>query len=116
MHGHAVPKGLDKKDAEKLGAVYKQLTASFGAFAMNTLVASTKALKSGTAANDSHYTDVENQIASLTSQRDALMAQIRTGLNNAQFNGDKLDKKDVKKWTKAAQDLIAQSAALAASS
>jgi hypothetical protein len=116
MHGHAVPKGLDKKDAEKLGAVYKQLTASFGAFAMNTLVASTKALKSGTTADDSHYTDVENHIASLTSQRDTLMAQIRTGLNSAEFNGDKLDKKDVKKWTKAAQDLIDQSATLAASS
>ena len=57
----------------RLGAVYKQLTASFGSFAMYTLVASTKALASGSSTDDSTYTTIEGKIADLTTQRDALM-------------------------------------------
>jgi hypothetical protein len=112
----AMPKSLDGKNLDDLGAVYKQLVAPFGQFGMDTLTASTKALKSGSTADDSHYTNVENQLVSLTSQRNTLMAQIRTGLNNAEFNNTKLGKNDIKTWTKQAQDLIDQAAALAASS
>src|ERR671930_544531 len=100
---------------EKLGTTYKQLMASFGEFAMNTLVASTNALASN-AAGDSKYSSIEGQIQSLTAQRDALAAQIRTGLNDAEFNGVKLSENQIKDWTSAAQNLIAASAALAASS
>jgi hypothetical protein len=116
LKGDVVPKSLDGKKVEELGAVYKQLDAPFGEFGQNILVASTNAVKSGSTADDSKYTSVESQIQSLTSQRDALADQIRTGLNNAEFNNVKLDKKQVETWIKAAQSLIDQSAALAASS
>jgi hypothetical protein len=100
---------------EKLGSAYKQLMAAFGEFAMNTLTASTNALASNSA-GDNKYNSIESQIQSLTAQRDALAAQIRSGLNEAQFNNLKLSENQIKAWTAAAQNLIAASAALAASS
>ena len=79
-------------------------------------MASTNAVKSGTSTDDSHYTTVSNQILSLTARRDSLADQIRTGLNNAEFNHTKLKDKQIKAWIKAAQHLIDRSAALAAAS
>jgi hypothetical protein len=96
---------------EKLAASYKQLMASFGSFSMYTLRASTQALASNSA-GDQTYTDTENAIASLTNQRDALAAQIRTALNQAEFDGVKLSENDIKGWTRASDDLLAQAAAL----
>jgi hypothetical protein len=117
LHENAVPVSLrvHHPSLEKLGATYKQLMASFGEFSMNTLVASTNALASNTT-GDSKYGSIETQIQSLTAQRDALAAQIRTGLNNAQFDGVKLRENQIKAWNAAARNLIAASAALAASS
>jgi hypothetical protein len=100
---------------EKLSATYKQLMASFGSFAMNTLVASSRALASNSP-GDQTYTDTENAIASLTSQRDALAAQIRAGINSAEFDGVELSENQIKDWTQAADALLAQAQALAASS
>jgi hypothetical protein len=113
LKGDAMPNTLNGQKLERLGAVYKQLDAAFGEFAHNTLLASTSAVKS---TDETRYESIESQIQSLTSQRDALADQIRTGLNNAEFNGANLDNKQVKDWTKQAEDLIKQSAALAASS
>ena len=48
--------GLIARRCCRLGEVYKQLTASFGSFAMYMLVASTKALESGSSTDDSTYT------------------------------------------------------------
>jgi hypothetical protein len=115
---NAIPVGLrvHHPSLQALGAAYKQLMASFGNFSMNTLVASTNALKSGTPTDDSKYNSIEAQIQSLTAQRNAVAAQIRTGLNDAEFNGTKLSENQIKAWTSAAQDVIDQSAALAAAS
>ena len=114
----AVPQTLraHQETLLRLGAVYKQLTASFGSFAMYTLVASTKALASGSSTDDSTYTTTEGKIADLTTQRDALMAQIRTGLNNAQFAGQALNEQQAKGWIASAQSLIDKAKALAAGS
>ena len=100
---------------QKLEDAYKQLMASFGSFSMNTLVASTHALASNSA-NDATYTGIEGQIQSLTNQRNALASDIRAGLNDAEFNGTDLSENQLKSWTNAANDLLAQAAALAASS
>ncbi len=115
LNTDAVPAHLHGEHLRALGASYKQLMASFGTFDMDTLIASTRALGSNTP-GDATYTSIEDQISSLTSQRNALAAQIRTGLNDAEFNGAKLSEDQLKEWTKAANDLIAQAAALAASS
>ena len=114
----AVPQTLraHQETLLRLGAVYKQLTASFGSFAMYTLVASTKALASGSSTDDSTYTTTEGKIADLTTQRDALMAQIRTGLNNAQFAGQALNEQQARGWIASAQSLIDKAKALAAGS
>jgi hypothetical protein len=68
-----------------LGDVYKQITAPFGRFAGDTLAASTTALASGSASDDSRYTTIESRIQALTQRRDALAAQMRTLLTNAAF-------------------------------
>jgi hypothetical protein len=114
----AVPQTLraHRETLLRLGEAYKQLTASFGSFAMYTLVASTKALASGSSTDDSKYTTIEGKIADLTTQRDALMAQIRTGLNNAQFAGQALNEQQATGWTASAQSLIDKAKALAAGS
>jgi len=114
----AVPQTLraHRETLLRLGEVYKQVTASFGSFAMYTLVASTKALASGSSTDDSTYTTIEGKIADLTTQRDALMAQIRTGLNNAQFASQALNEQQAKGWIASAQSLIDKAKALAAAS
>jgi hypothetical protein len=97
---------------QRLGDSYKQLMASFGSFSMDTLVASTRALASNSA-GDQTYTDTESAIAALTNQRDALAAQIRAGFNQAQFDGVKLSENQIKAWIRASNSLLAQAHDLA---
>jgi hypothetical protein len=99
----------------KLSQTYDAISAPFGAFAHDTLVASTHAIASGSDADDSHYLSVEDSIASLTAQRDALEAQMRTALFNAEFGGGPVPSKDdVKNMNAMARQLLSQAAALAA--
>ena len=81
-----------------LGQAYEQLNASFGSFALDTLTASTKALESGSATDDSKYTSVENAIASLTSKRDALASQIKAALDEAAFDNRPLNTPQALGW------------------
>jgi hypothetical protein len=100
---------------QRLASVYKQLMASFGSFSMDTLVASTRGISSNTA-GDQQYLDTKAAIDSLTNERNALAAQIRTGLNQAQFDNAKLSENQIKAWTAAGEDLLARAAALASAS
>jgi hypothetical protein len=113
----AVPQTLraHRETLLRLGDVYKQLNASFGAFAMDTLKASTTALASGSSADDGTYTSIESSIASLTAERDALAGRIKAGLAAAEFGSTPLDEQQAKGWIDQAQDLLNQAAALAAS-
>jgi hypothetical protein len=99
---------------ERLGDSYKQLMASFGSFSMDTLVASTRALASNSA-GDQTYTNTESAIEALTNQRNALAAEIRAGFNQAQFDSVKLSENQIKAWTGASNALLAQAHALATS-
>jgi hypothetical protein len=103
LAGHFVP----------LSQTYKQLNAPFGQFGMDALAASTKAVKSGSAADDSTYTSIEGQIESLTTQRDTLAAQIKTLLEGAAFSGQAIDHKQAQNLIKQAQSLMNQMHALA---
>jgi acid phosphatase len=114
MKGDAIPKSLDKGKFEELAKVYKQIDASFGQFAMDTLTASTKGLASFTP-GDKVYTDTENAITKLTNDRNDLVAEIRTAINDAEFNDKKIDEKDAKDWIKRGNDLLDAASALAAS-
>ena len=106
LQGYARPSALKKSGSfVALAQIYKQLNASFGEFAMDTLKASTKALASGDPQDDTTYTSIEGQIQSLTSQRDVLAAQMIGLLEGAEFNNQV--------FTDAqAQSLIAQGEAL----
>jgi hypothetical protein len=111
----ATPQALiaHRETVRRLGDVYEQLNASFGSFALDTLKASTAALAS---MDESKYASIENSIASLTSQRDALAAQIRSGLNAAAFDDQAVNEQQAKGWIDQAQSLIDQASMLAASS
>jgi hypothetical protein len=89
LQKRALPHGMHRQaDAlTQLGVVYKEINAPFGPLSFDVLGASTKALASGSAANDNTYNAISNRITSLTTDRDALAAQMRTVLNNAAFGG-----------------------------
>jgi len=110
----AVPKSLKGPGPtiEALGAAYKQIMASFGQFSMDTLAASTGALASNTG-GDTVYTNTENALAALGSQRDALAAQIRLALWGAEFQNTPIKEKLIRDWTSQANDLLGRSSALA---
>jgi hypothetical protein len=88
----------------QLGDTYKQLNAPYGDFAHSLIVASTNGIK----ADDSTYLATENAIQALTSQRDALVAQMRDVLDGGS-NGHR------EQLVRDGQDLLARAAALAAS-
>ncbi|MDX6486132.1 MAG: hypothetical protein QOF43_1285 [Gaiellaceae bacterium] len=111
----ATPRNLTSTTTRQLGAIYEQLNAPFGQFSAYTLAASTKALASGSASDDSTYTRIEDQLRSLTAQRRALASTIRAQLNKAAFRGKRLNVKQVKAEVTAAKKLIAAAKALSAS-
>jgi hypothetical protein len=84
----------------KVAVAYKQLNAPFGTFGMDILKASTTALASNSA-DDTTYTQIESQIQSLTSQRDALASQMKAALDAATFEGQPITEQQ-------AQSLVAQ--------
>ena len=114
LHAWAVPQTLNahRETLRRLGSVYKQLNAPFGAFGMHTLSASTQAIESGTTANDGTYTSLEGDIASLTTQRDALASQIRAALNAAASGDAAINEQQAKDWISQAKALLDAAAAL----
>jgi hypothetical protein len=65
-------------------------------------------------AGDSTYASIEGQIQSLTSQRDALAAQIKVALDAATFDNQVLSNQQAQSYLSQAQSLLNQAAALAA--
>lgn len=115
LYDWAVPQTLraHRETLLRLSAVYKQLNAPFGIFAMDTLKASTRALSSNDL-NDATYVSIENQIENLTNQRDTLASQIKVTLNDAAFNGKALNEQQAKNLITQAQALLDQAQGLAA--
>jgi hypothetical protein len=97
----------------QLGAAYKQIDAPFGQFGLDTLTASTAALKS---TDDLKYDSIETAIANLTLQRDTLADSIRAAMHEEASGGDPVDVTSAKLWVAKAQILLAKAHALAASS
>ena len=113
LTGTVVPPGVKQSPRfVQLAQYYEQLNASFGSFALDTLTASTKALVS---TDDSVYASIENQIANLTPQRDALAAQIKGALTGATFGGQAISNAQAGTYVSQAKSLLDQASALAAS-
>src|SRR6266545_4826746 len=108
LQGYARPLAVKKSTSFiALAQIYKQLDASFGSFAMDTLKASTKALASNDA-GDATYNNIEGQIESLTTQRNTLAAQIIALLNGAEFNGQIFSAAQAQALITQAQSLLDQ--------
>jgi hypothetical protein len=116
LDGDVLPHALreHRRTVRRLGAVYKQLNAPFGQFAMSTLQASTRAIKGGSPSDDSRYTWIEDQIATLTTARGTLATQIRDALDATAFHQTPINESQARAWIAQAQALIVQAEALAA--
>ena len=111
--GYSRPLSLKKSGSfVPLAQMYKQLNASFGQFAMDTLTASTRALASNDA-GDATYTSLEGQIQSLTNQRNALAAQMIASLEGAEFNNQPISQSQAQNLIAQGQSLLDQAHALA---
>ena len=106
-HGGNEDEQGDSSTADQLGAVYKAVNAPFGQFALDTLVASTAALKS---TDELKYDSIETAIANLTTERNALAGAIRYALNSGGSVGDD----QAEAWIKQGQSLLDRAHALAA--
>ena len=82
---------------------------------MDILKASTSALASGSPTSDNAYSSIEGQIGSLTSQRNALAAQMKAALDAATFDGQPITEQRAKSLVSQAQSLFDQAHALAGS-
>jgi hypothetical protein len=112
--GWARPAATKKSDGYiKVAQTYKQLEATVGQFGLATLAASTRAIESGSASDDSTYTALENQLASLISRRDALAGQMIKLLEGAEFSGQSISEDQAQSLVAKGQALIAEANALA---
>jgi hypothetical protein len=89
----------------RLGQVYKQINAPFGELAKSALTVSTYALESDSS-GDAIYTKLENKIASWTTERDSLTAQIKSMLEGAEFGGMAINEQKAKEIISAGQSLL----------
>ncbi len=85
--------------------MFKQINAPVGPLGLASLRASTVGLESSDA-GDATYSFVENQLASFTSQRDALAAQILALLEAAEFNNQPIPDQQASSLIQAAQSLL----------
>jgi hypothetical protein len=115
LHDWALPRSLRERQEkfEHLSAVYKQVNAPFGGFAKDLLSASTDALASGSASDDSTYTSIQARIRDLTAQRDALASQMKSVLNAAAFANRPVDGRSAEKLIDQGEELLERARQLA---
>jgi hypothetical protein len=104
----ALPKSLKahRETLDDLGRIYKQINAPVGALGLASLAASTRALSSGSVSDDSTYTQLENQLQALTTDRDAVAGQMKAMLNAAAFGGQAINELQAKHLIKQGEQLL----------
>jgi hypothetical protein len=113
LSGWARPAATMKSGAYiKVAQTYKQIDAAVGQFGLATLQASTHGIESNSA-GDSTYASIENQLATLTSERNALAAQMIGLLEGAEFGGESISEHQAQSLVAQGQALIAEANALA---
>ena len=106
LSGWARPAALKKNGAfVPLAEMYKRIDATVGELGLASLKISTDGLESGDASGDTTYTDLENQLSSITTERNSLASQMIALLEGAEFDGQPITQQQ-------AQPLIAQGQAL----
>jgi len=107
LNGYAVAPAVHKGEGifRQLAEAYKAINAPVGPLGLASLVISTQALESD-AANDATYTQLENQLTSFTNRRNALASQMKAMLEDAEFNGQPIDKKKAQGLIEQADELL----------
>lgn len=110
----AVPSSLREHRATltTLAEVYKQIDAAVGELGLASLRISTRALESN-APNDSTYTTLENKLAHITDQRNALADKISNLLENAEFGNQSINQQHAQQLIQRAEALLDQVNAIA---
>jgi hypothetical protein len=91
---------------ERLGAVYKQLNAPVGRFAYATLRITTRAVRSGSATDDSVYAEATKTLARLGEERDELSDEIARLLDAAWFHGRAASRDEIEALIDEAEEII----------
>jgi hypothetical protein len=90
--------------AVRMAQTYKQINAPVGQLGLTTLARSTTAL----AGDDATYTSIENQLSTLTDERNAVASQMIAMLEAAAFDGRAIDQKKAKELIAQGQALLSQ--------
>ena len=106
LNPSAVTVNGDRDAIIRLGQAYKQLDATVGAFGSAVVKADTQAVQTGTDSNDSAYLKFENNLTSLTNDRDALALQISKLLDAAVFDHAQIDDDTAQSLIQQAQTII----------
>jgi hypothetical protein len=111
----ALPPGMRTHRATllRLGQTYTQLEAAVGAFGLDTLRASTRALASHSS-GDAAYTRIETALQRLGAARDAVAARMRAALLGAAFGGQPVDEATARALIRAGDRILGQAAVLGA--
>ena len=112
---HALPSSLRAHRAEllTLAKTFKQIDAPVGQLGLDGVRASTAALASGSAADDSRYARLESQLTTITDQRNALAAQMEALISGAAFGGRAIDEGRAERLVDQSRDLLERVADLA---
>lgn len=106
--GWAIPPAAKKNGSfVPLAQALKLIDAPLGPLALATLQASTTGIESNDA-GDATYISIENQLISLTSQRDAVAAQMLALLEGAEFNGQPISQAQAQTLINQAQALMSE--------
>jgi len=102
----ARPKATRNGNFNEVARIYKQLDAAVGQFGLATLAASTLAIESGSTADDSTYKNLENQLSTLTSDRNALATEMIGALEGAEFAGQAISGNHAEQLVDRGHDLL----------
>jgi hypothetical protein len=104
FHPGALPPSLraNADTVRRLGAVYKQINAPFGALGGATIEISTAALLG----DDTTYQRLERALERLTADRDAVAAAIRQLLEAAAFDGRQVDERHAQRLIRQGEKLL----------
>jgi hypothetical protein len=112
LRSSALPDAMHGHRYLELARAFKQIEAPLGPLSHASLIVSTNALLSNQP-GDSTYAQLENQLSSITSQRDALATQMLVLLEGAAFGDQSIDGHQAHQLTEQAHDLLDQVNALA---
>jgi hypothetical protein len=113
MHDGEGPQTPGAATFTSLAQMYEQINAPTGEFSLSTLTISTHALESNTP-GDATYAYLESQLSAMTTQRNAIAAQMISLLYGAEFNNHHIDGSTEQSLITQGQSLLTQANQFAA--